>query len=529
MLREVARMFREEPQKIEQNRAALMARLAASARPQGRVTIGAAELDNAARQLGGMIDPVNGGTARRAEIPAGRDVRVSLAGRRCAPARTRFSQRSKSRSTHICEGGIYDHLGGGFSRYSVDERWLVPHFEKMLYDNAQLLELLAARAISAPASALFAQRARETVEWLKREMTTRGGRVLRFARRRFRRRGRQVLCLVAATRSCDVLGVEDAEFFARHYDVTPAGNFEGHNILNRLNAAAAQRRRRRAARGAAPETVSASRDARIRPGLDDKMLADWNGLMIAALVNAGPMLDEPSWLDIGRARLRCSSTPSMTRGDRLGHSWRDGQASMFPGLASDYAAMIRAALALHEATGRRGYLERRSPGRRALDRHYAIAETGGYFLTANDAEGLVVRPAATADEATPNPNARRRAKPGPVGAFSPATETPGAKQADKLFAGLAPLATENLFMHVALLNARRPAPARRGNRGDRRRRRRRGDLLAAALELPAPRSHRAARPFAGKLAGRTPGAGESQGGVGSSRPSSAWAKPARCR
>ena len=111
------------------------------------------------------------------------------------------------------------------------------------------------------------------------------------------------------------------------------------------------------------------RDTRIRPGLDDKVLADWNGLMIAALANAGLLFAEPSWLDTAE-RAFAFIARAMTRGDRLGHSWREGKLK-FPGLASDFAAMIRAALALYEATGRRGYLEQALTWQHALDRDYA--------------------------------------------------------------------------------------------------------------------------------------------------------------
>src|SRR5580658_7593526 len=118
VLREIARLFREEPQKIEHNRSALMERLAVAARPAGNATIGAAELDNAARQLGGLIDPVNGGTRGAPKFPQTGEGREGA----------RYFAAVEITLDHICEGGIYDHLGGGFSRYSVDERWLVPHF-----------------------------------------------------------------------------------------------------------------------------------------------------------------------------------------------------------------------------------------------------------------------------------------------------------------------------------------------------------------------------------------------------------------
>src|SRR5947208_11739766 len=144
------------------------------------------------------------------------------------------------------------------------------------------------------------------------------------------------------------------------------------------------------------------REKRVRPGLDDKVLADWNGLMIAALANAGALLGEPGWIERGARAFRFIGR-EMTRGDRLGHSWRAGRL-LYPGLASDFANMIRAALALHEATGERHYLDQALTWQGALDRHYANPDNGGYFLTADDAEGLVVRPSATSDDATPNPN-----------------------------------------------------------------------------------------------------------------------------
>jgi uncharacterized protein len=140
----------------------------------------------------------------------------------------------------------------------------------------------------------------------------------------------------------------------------------------------------------------------------------------------------------------------MTRGDRLGHSWRQGQLK-FPGLASDFAAMIRASLALYEATGQQGYLDQTLVWQRALDRDYSNVETGAYYLTAADAEGLVIRPAATADEATPNHNAV--AAQNLVRLALLTGDDTWRQKADRLIAAVAPQAIENLYMHVALLNA----------------------------------------------------------------------------
>jgi len=246
----------------------------------------------------------------------------------------------------------------------------------------------------------------------------------------------------------EALGAEDGAFFARHYDVTPQANFEGHNILNRLKTPQlgdADEARLAALRA----KLLAARAKRVRPGLDDKVLADWNGLMIAALADASLMLGEPSWLAMARRAFDFIAR-AMTRGDRLGHSWRAGQLK-FPGLASDYAAMIRAALALYEATGGQAHLDQALAWQRALDRDYINAESGTYYLTAADAEGLVIRPASTADEATPNHNAV--AAKNLIRLALLAGDDAWRDKADRLIAAIAPETVENLYMHMALLNA----------------------------------------------------------------------------
>jgi uncharacterized protein len=444
VLHEIARLFREEPQKIEQNRAALMQRLAGAARKAGTVTLGTAELNNASQQLGGIIDPVNGGTRGAPKFPqAALFELLWRAGLRTGQAR--YFGAVDITLHHICEGGIYDHLGGGFARYSVDERWLVPHFEKMLYDNAQLLELLAVAYLRLH-KPLYRQRARETVGWLAREMTTGEGAFC--ASLDADSEGEEGKFYVwSYDEVVRQLGMADGEFFARHYDVTPAGNFEGHNILNRLKPVPRSDDDETRLTELRTKLLSA-RAMRVRPGLDDKVLADWNGLMIAALAHASLMLAEPSWLAMAEHAF-AFVVRAMTRGDRLGHSWRDGQLK-FPGLASDFAAMIRAALALYDATGRQNYLEQAVAWQGALDRDYA-ADTGTYYLTAADAEGLVIRPAATTDEATPNHNAVAAQNLVRL-ALLTGDDNHRAK-ADRLIAAIAPATVDNLYMHMALLNA----------------------------------------------------------------------------
>jgi uncharacterized protein YyaL (SSP411 family) len=187
----------------------------------------------------------------------------------------------------------------------------------------------------------------------------------------------------------------------------------------------------------------------VRPGLDDKVLADWNGLMIAALANAGSVFDTPAWLEMAARAFLCVDS-KMAHGDRLGHSWRAGKL-LVPGLASDHAAMIRAALALHEATGEHAYLERALAWQATLDRHYSNPDNGGYFLTADDARDLVVRPNATSDDATPNPNALAAQNLVRLAVFT--GQHAWRDKCDRLFDGILASAGQNVFAHLALLNA----------------------------------------------------------------------------
>jgi uncharacterized protein YyaL (SSP411 family) len=461
VLREISRLFREEPDKIAQNRDALMQQLSEIARPEGRMVVGAKELDQFAMQVAGVIDTKHGGIRgapkfpqcalfeflwRAGERPGELWVTPREGGEKRQIDRANFRGLVELTLERICQGGIYDHLGGGFARYSVDERWLVPHFEKMLYDNAQLLELLAVAYLKTGRT-LFAQRARETVGWLSREMTTREGAFCASLDADSEgEEGRFYVWSLAEIRR--VLGAENAALFAAQYDVSEGGNFEGHNILNKLNSL-----------GHGPETearlamlrplLQQERSKRVRPGLDDKVLADWNGLMIAALAQGSVAFGEPDWLAMAKRAFGFIAA-AMGRGDRLGHSWREGRL-LFPGLASDFAAMIKAALALHEVTGERAYLDKALDWQAAFDGHYSNALNGGYFLTADDAEGLVVRPASTADDAIPNPNAIAAQNLVRLAAFT--GDPVWRERADILIEGVLAAADRNLFPQMALLNA----------------------------------------------------------------------------
>ncbi len=299
----------------------------------------------------------------------------------------------------MCDGGIYDHLGGGFARYSTDQFWLAPHFEKMLYDNAQLVDWLTS-AWQATRAPLYAERAAETVDWLLREMRLPGG---GFAGTLDAdSEGEEGKFYVWTAGEIDQVLGADAAAFKRAYDVTPGGNWEGHTILNRRRATKRLDAAGEAMLARCRAKLFEARAPRIRPGLDDKVLADWNGLLIAALARAAVAFDKPEWLDAARAAF-AFVRDGMSANGRLKHSFCSGRLA-HPATADDYASMIRAALALFEAAGDAAFLAQAEAWLAVLDRHYKDDERGGYFLSADDVTDVILRHKHVHDHATPSGN-----------------------------------------------------------------------------------------------------------------------------
>jgi uncharacterized protein YyaL (SSP411 family) len=402
VLKEIARVYREEQGKVRQNAEALKDRLTPKfdGGADGPDAIpGDAALADLARRLLQLVDPTHGGIRGAPKFPQVQFFNfLWRAGLRYGLPNP--LEAVELTLTHIAQGGIYDHLGGGFARYSVGERWLVPHFEKMLYDNALLLELMTEvwRETKSP---LLAARVRETVDWLLREMVTEeGGFASSLDADSEGEEGKFYVWSAAEIE--EVLGAEDAKLFDEIYDVTPEGNFDGHTILNRINNLELRDEDTEARLTLMREKLLARRASRVRPGFDDKVLADWNGLMIAALTKAADAFDKPEWLAAAERAFHSVST-RMTSGVRLLHSYRAGEAKA-PATATDYANMIKAALALASVTGNVDYLNRARAWTELLDHHYWAEGHGGYFLAADDTGDLIVRTINALDDATPNAN-----------------------------------------------------------------------------------------------------------------------------
>jgi len=395
----LAKAYREDREAVTKNATALKQGLARLSQPTAGEGISMELTDAVADRLAREIDWTHGGIGDAPKFPQASLMNVLWRAFRRSGAEA-LGKAVTLTLDRICQGGIYDHLGGGFARYSVDRRWLVPHFEKMLYDNAQLLELLT-HAWQATGKPLYAERAAETVDWLAREMRQKeGGFSSSLDADSEHEEGKFYVWSAA---EIDALLGPRAARFKEVYDVTPEGNWEGHSILNRLESM--ERLDEAAERELAEDRalLLQARGSRVRPGLDDKVLADWNGLVIAALAYAAPAFGKPEWLALAEAAFAFVLKEMTASDGRLRHSWRAGRAA-HPATLEDYANLCRAALLLHEATGDAGYVDRARAWAEIVERHYADAAGGGYFVAADDTEALLTRPKMVQDAATPSGN-----------------------------------------------------------------------------------------------------------------------------
>ena len=404
VLTTIAETYHRNPDRVEKNVSALKAALADLAKPQAGSPVAPEVLERIAARLLQEVDLLNGGIGGAPKFPQAPIFELLWR------AGVRTGDKGFHEAVHLtlhrmCQGGIYDHLGGGFARYATDAAWLVPHFEKMLYDNAALLELLTL-AWQENREPLYGQRIHETVGWLLREMRAApaadGARAFASALDADSEGEEGRFYVWRAAEIENALG-PDAELFMTHYDVTPDGNWEGHTILNRSQRPALMDAETEAKLARSRAILFALRAGRVRPGWDDKVLADWNGMMITALARAGAVFGEKAWLDAAREAF-AFVVAHMTVGGRLVHSWRAGLAR-HPATLDDYAHMSRAALALAEATGERDYIAVAERWLAILDAHYWDREAGGYFFTADDTLDVILRNKTATDHATPSGNA----------------------------------------------------------------------------------------------------------------------------
>ncbi len=301
----------------------------------------------------------------------------------------------------ILFGGIYDHIGGGFFRYTQDERWSIPHFEKVLADSAQMIELLTG-VWQHNRSELARNRIEETVGWMLREMKLPGGGFATTLHSLSDGEEGKYYLWTEAEIDAALVGTFSAKFKSI-YDIDREGNFNGRNVPRRTGSGAqatsdADELLMTKQRGMLLE----ARSKRTPPPRDDKMLADWNGLAIAALARAGMVLERSEW--IAEAVIAFNTVvATLGDGSKLYHSSAGGQHGA-EGFADDYANMALAATQLFEVSGDKRFLENAKAWVGELDAHFWDAARAGYFFTSDHADPILLRPRYVFDNPTPPAN-----------------------------------------------------------------------------------------------------------------------------
>ena len=306
---------------------------------------------------------------------------------------------------NMAHGGIYDQLGGGFHRYSTDTYWLVPHFEKMLYDNALLVRLYL-HAFQITGKPLYRRIVEETLDYLAKEMTDPLGGF--YSAQDADSEGVEGKFFVWRPEEIsDILGKEDAEIFSRLYGVTRTGNFEGHSILHLDEPADKVARDAGMPQSELIELVQRSRaallqarESRVHPGRDDKVLTSWNGLMLRAFAEAGAVFERPDYVSKANENAK-SLLDNLRNGDRLLRTYREGKASL-NGYLEDYAFLIDGLIALHEATLDQRWLEEAIALGHGMVDLFCEEGDGVWYDTGRDHEALIVRPRDVSDNAIPS-------------------------------------------------------------------------------------------------------------------------------
>ncbi|HYN25977.1 MAG TPA: thioredoxin domain-containing protein [Pyrinomonadaceae bacterium] len=403
----MAEAYRERPEDIEQTGASILAELTRlSLASESNEPLTRELLDHAFKGIVKSYDPVNGGFGAAPKFPPAMTVEFLLR----VYHRT-GSQEALDIVAHTCrkmaDGGIYDHLGGGFHRYSTDARWLVPHFEKMLYDNA-LLSRVYLHYYQLTHDESARRIAEGILDYVVREMTDANGGF--YSTQDADSEGEEGKFFVwSPDEIASVLDKEDAALFSAYYDVTEAGNFEGKNILSvtrPLEDVATKLK-------VTPEQLQQSlersrrklfelRENRVKPDRDEKILTAWNGMMLASFAEAAAILDREDYLEIARRNARFV-LDNLRRDDLLLRTYKDATAKLNAYL-EDYAFLSDGLLSLYEATGELEWFEATLSITNKMIDEFWDDQDGGFFYTGRSHESLIIRSKDYFDNATPSGN-----------------------------------------------------------------------------------------------------------------------------
>ena len=409
ILRGVAQAYRDKPDDIQKSVEQILSALKRMSHSEDHEHAFTPEaIGKAAEQIASAYDAENGGLGQAPKFPNPGVYELFLRQHHHTRAE-RFLDMVTQTVTRMALGGIYDHLGGGFHRYSVDEKWLVPHFEKMLYDNAQLVRTLAL-LYRATGKEFFKGVMEETLDYLIREMLHSEGGF--YSTQDADSEGEEGKFFVWSRIEVDqILGEEDGEIFCRIYDVTASGNFEGKNILHPILTVAQ-------AAGLfkktpdqietiitqAKQKLFAARETREKPFRDEKIITSWNGLMLSGLAEALKISAKPSFLPAANRTIQLIFTKMFSDGLLL-HTYKDGKAKQL-GFLDDYAFLAVGLLDFYEATLDRSALDRALELTQVMVREFWDPSEGGFFYTGNSHEQLISRAKSVFDASVPSGSAK---------------------------------------------------------------------------------------------------------------------------
>jgi uncharacterized protein YyaL (SSP411 family) len=411
VLTAVATAYRDRRDQIESTAQKLLTQLSQTPTAAGHSDdLRSETLEAAHHALAREFDSVYGGFGNKPKFPPAMDLEFLLRMHH-RTGWTKTWEMVNLTLRKMALGGMYDQLGGGFHRYSVDERWLVPHFEKMLYDNA-LLSRVYLHAYQASSDPFFRRIVEETLDYVLREMTSPEGGF--YSTQDADSEGEEGKFFVWTPDEVDaLLGSEDGPLFRAYFDVTDAGNFEHKNILH-VDASLEEISARLSV---TPERLSEAiergkrilfdaREKRIKPGRDDKVLTAWNGLMLASIAEAGAVLGRPDYVQAAVEAAEFCLTRLRDENGRLLRSYKDGQ-SKFDAYLEDHAYLADGLLALYQATFDIRWLDEARRLADAMLARFWDAEGGGFYDTASDHadQSLIIRPKSITDNATPSGNA----------------------------------------------------------------------------------------------------------------------------
>mgnify|MGYP001591724168 CR=1 FL=1 len=407
VLLSIAEAWRSRRQELIDSAGKLSEFLQYPGAPAQKANLSPEILMNAFNQFRGLFDPVNGGFGTAPKFPQPASLSMLL---------VYWHRTTDTQALHIVEktldamaaGGIYDHIGGGFHRYSTDAQWLVPHFEKMLYDQA-LLSKVYLQAYQITRKEQYARIAREICDYVLRDMTDPAGGF--YSAEDADSEGQEgTFYLWEPEQIASILDQDEAQLFNAHYGVTQRGNFEGNKtILSIVTPTEQLAKEFRKNHGMilniltrARAKVFEARAKRIRPHRDDKVIAAWNGLMISSLAYGGAVLQEKKYLD---AAVCCADfvLNTLSTNGRLRRYYRDGQV-VGKAFLDDYAFMVMGLLDLYEATFETKWLIAAGKLSEEMIELFADAEQGGFFLAGRDDERLIARTMPGSDGAVPSGN-----------------------------------------------------------------------------------------------------------------------------